>query len=120
MSLSTLLLSCCCCSHRVSQWVKHAAAHTASPPLPGQHHQPSAPRHGRSTAPDDEDLEPQQQQQQASFAAADWPASAVSSASGEERTSCAGQGLRGTVDAGMLGILPEGADAEEDLAVDAR
>jgi hypothetical protein len=33
----------------------------------------------------------------------------------------AGQGLAGAADAsGMLGILPDGADAEEDLAVDAR
>lgn len=118
-----MLPSCSGCSHRVSQWVKHAAAHAAAPAdlaHPRQH--PPTPRYIKPDKPssDDEDEEPQQQQQpQAGYMSMGRAASAVSSATGDDNAS-AGQGAGGTADAGMLGVLPDGSEQEEDLAVDAR
>jgi hypothetical protein len=113
-----------CCSQRVSQWVKHAAAHAAAPAESDLRQHPATPRYGHTSAPE-EDEEPQQQQQQlrAGYTAIGGAASAISSATGDASATggeSAGQGVGGAADAGMLGILPDGSEQEEDLAVDAR
>ncbi|WIA20263.1 hypothetical protein OEZ85_006098 [Tetradesmus obliquus] len=108
--------------HRVSQWVKHASAHAAAPADPAHPRQhPPTPRYIKPDKPssDDEDEEPQQQQPQAGYMSMGRAASAISSATGKDNAS-AGQGAGGAADAGMLGVLPDGSEQEEDLAVDAR
>jgi hypothetical protein len=116
-------MPCASCSHRISQWVKHAAAHATAPAASHPWQQPATPRYGRSAFNEDseDDEQPQQQQQQqVGFRALGRPASALSSATGDEIASAGQEGMGGAADAEVLGVLPDGSEQEEDLAVDAR